>query len=65
MDLQKAYDVILALQEELENPFDSQGQLDPKALKALVATYELQDYLTSRISSSTPKDKTNPETNDK
>lgn len=65
MDLQKAYDVILALQEELENPFDSQGQLDPKALKALVATYELQDYLTSRISSSIAEDKTNPETNDK
>lgn len=65
MDLKTIYEAVMELQAELENPFDSEGQLDPKALKALVATYELQDYLTERISSSAATDKKNSEINDK
>lgn len=45
------YDFIMALQGELEaQHHDAEiGCLDYKAVKALAATYELQDYLANRI----------------
>ena len=46
-----AYDFIMALQEELAaQHHDAEiGCLDYKVVKALAATYELQDYLANRI----------------
>lgn len=45
IDYQKGYDFIMALQEELAgNELD-----DFRVVKALAATYELQDYLANRI----------------
>ena len=46
-----AYDFIIALQEELAaQHHDAEiGCLDYKVVKALAATYELQDYLSNRI----------------
>ena len=45
------YDFIMALQEELAaKHHDAEiGCIDYKAIKALAATYELQDYLANRI----------------
>ena len=50
-----AYDIIMALQEELaEQHHDAEiGCLDYKVVKALAATYELQDYLAGRITKET------------
>ena len=46
-----AYDFIMTLQEELAaQHHDAEiGCLDYKVVKALAATYELQDYLANRI----------------
>ena len=58
-DYSVAYDFILALQEELAaHHHDAEiGCLDYKAVKALAATYELQDYLANKIA----REKTNLE----
>ena len=55
LDYGVAYDIIMALQEELaEQHHDAEiGCLDYKVVKALAATYELQDYLASRIAKET------------
>jgi hypothetical protein len=45
IDYRAGYDLIMALQAEL-----AEGELyDPRVVKALAATYELQDYLANRI----------------
>ena len=51
VDLRAAYDVVLALQERLTNELHEAevGRLDYKAVKALGAAYELQDYLAKAI----------------
>ena len=51
MDYRAGYDFIMALQKELEAKHHDAdfGWLDYKAVKALAATYELQDYLADRI----------------
>lgn len=51
VDLRAAYDAILGLQERLTGELhDAEiGCLDYKAVKALAATYELQDYLANAI----------------
>lgn len=51
MNLNSLYDVIVELQYELsQQHHDIEiGCLDYKVIKALAATYELQDYLTNRI----------------
>ena len=51
IDYDAAYDFIMALQEELAaQHHDAEiGCLDYKVVKALAATYELQDYLANRI----------------
>ena len=55
LDYGVAYDVIISLQEELaEQHHDAEiGCLDYKVVKALAATYELQDYLAGRITKET------------
>lgn len=45
IDYRAGYDFIMELQEELIR----NGLLDYKTIKALAATYELQDYLANRI----------------
>lgn len=51
VDYRVGYDFIMALQEELaKQHHDAEiGCLDYKVVKALAATYELQDYLANRI----------------
>lgn len=51
LDMHRLYKGILALQEELQaQHHDAEiGCLDYKVIKALGATYELQDYLAGRI----------------
>ncbi len=51
MDLRAVYDAILELQERLvAQHHDAEiGCLDYRAIKALAATYELQDYLANAI----------------
>lgn len=51
VDYRAGYDFIMALQKELTaKQHDAEvGCLDYKAVKALAATYELQDYLANRI----------------
>lgn len=51
MDLRALYDAILELQERLvgQHHDAEAGCLDYKAIKALAATYELQDYLANAI----------------
>ena len=58
MELQMLYDAILHLQAELEENHDDAalGCPDYKAIKALAATYELQDYLASRIAAECPNE---------
>ena len=50
-DYGAAYYAIVELQRELVNQLNDVeiGCLDYKAVKALAATYELQDYLANRI----------------
>lgn len=51
IDYRNGYDFIVGLQEELvAQHHDAEiGCLDYKVVKALAATYELQDYLANRI----------------
>ena len=51
IDYRAGYDFIMHLQKELEAKHHDAdfGWLDYKAVKALAATYELQDYLANRI----------------
>lgn len=50
VDYRAGYDFIMELQEELAaKQRDEFGVLDYKAVKALAATYELQEYLANRI----------------
>ena len=51
MNLNDLYDAILELQHELSaQHHDAEiGCLDYRVIKALSATYELQDYLANRI----------------
>lgn len=51
VDYRTCYDLIMSLQEELSaQHHDAElGCLDYKIVKALAATYELQDYLANRI----------------
>lgn len=48
-DYRAGYDFIMALQGELVKNIHAEFGLDYKAVKALAATYELQDYLANRI----------------
>ena len=51
VDLRAAYDVVMALQEHLQGQHhDAEiGCLDYRVIKALAATYELQDYISGQI----------------
>lgn len=51
VDYRGGYDFIMSLQEELAaQHHDAEiGGLDYRVVKALAATYELQDYLANRI----------------
>lgn len=51
IDYRAGYDFIMNLQNELtaKHHDAEMGRLDYKAVKALAATYELQDYLANRI----------------
>lgn len=51
VDYRAGYDFIMALQQELEAKHHDElfDTLDYKVVKALAATYELQDYLAARI----------------
>ena len=51
MNLNNLYDAIVELQHELsiQHHDAEMGCLDYKVIKALAATYELQDYLANRI----------------
>lgn len=51
MDFAKLYDAIAELQEHLAGQHHDRevGCLDDQVIKALVATYELQDYLAMRL----------------
>lgn len=50
-DYEACYDLIMQLREELtaKHHVEGIGCLDCRAIKALAATYELQDYLADRI----------------
>lgn len=51
MDFAQLYDAIAELQEHLAGQHHDQevGCLDYRVIKALAATYELQDYLAMRL----------------
>lgn len=51
MDFAKLYDAIAELQEHLAGQHHDRevGCLDDQVIKALAATYELQDYLAMRL----------------
>ena len=51
MDFAQLYDAIAELQEHLAGQHHDQevGCLDDRVIKALAATYELQDYLVMRL----------------
>lgn len=51
MDFAQLYDAIAELQEHLAGQHHDQevGCLDYRVIKALAATYELQDYLVMRL----------------
>lgn len=51
MDFAKLYDAIAELQEHLAGQHHDRevGCLDYQVIKALAATYELQDYLAMRL----------------
>lgn len=51
MDFAKLYDAIAELQEHLAGQHHDRevGYLDDQVIKALAATYELQDYLAMRL----------------
>lgn len=60
------YDFIMALQQELEAKHHDAdfGWLDYKAVKALAATYELQDYLANRIAQAVADGELEPDPED-
>lgn len=61
-DYRAGYDFIMALQQELAaKQHDEFGVLDYKAVKALSATYELQDYLANRIAQAVATGELNPD----
>ena len=66
LDYRTCYDWIIALQEELaEQHHDAEiGCLDYKVVKALAATYELQDYLANRIAQAVATGEIEPELDD-
>lgn len=65
-DYRTAYDLIMNLQGELEaQHHDAEiGCLDYKAVKALAATYELQDYLVNRIAQAVTSGEIEPDEED-
>lgn len=62
-DYRTCYDSIIELQEELVAQIhDAEiGCLDYKIIKALAATYELQDYLANRIAQAVATGELEPE----
>lgn len=66
IDYRSSYDFIMALQGELEaQHHDAEiGCLDYKAVKALAATYELQDYLANRIAKAVANGELDPDPED-
>ena len=62
-DYRAGYDFIAALQEELvAQHHDAEiGCIDYKIVKALSATYELQDYLARRIAQATAAGELSPD----
>ena len=62
-DYRAGYDFIVALQEELAaKHHDAElGDLDYEIVKALAATYELQDYLANRIAQATAAGELSPD----
>lgn len=65
-DYRSGYDFIMALQEELAaQHHDAEiGCLDYKVVKALAATYELQDYLANRIAKAVADGELDPDLED-
>ena len=66
VDYRAAYELILALQEELAaQHHDAEiGCLDYKVVKALGATYELQDYLANRMAQAVATGELEPDPED-
>ena len=66
VDYRAGYDFIMALQQELEAKHHDAdfGWLDYKAVKALAATYELQDYLANRIAQAVADGELEPDPED-
>lgn len=66
VDYRAGYDFIMALQKELEAKHHDAdfGWLDYKAVKALAATYELQDYLANRIAQAVVEGEIEPDPED-
>ena len=56
IDYRAGYDFIMELQAELES-----RPLDYKLVKALAATYELQDYLANRIAQAVASGELDPD----
>ena len=60
IDYREGYDFIMALQGELIRD----GLLDCQTVKALAATYELQDYLANRIAKAVADGELEPDPED-
>lgn len=65
VDYRAGYDFIMTLQQELAaKQHDEFGALDYKAVKALAAAYELQDYLANRIAQAVASGELDPDPED-